>query len=97
MDRSDIVDLIANAAARVSRDLGESWTYEGEGTGLLSGDALTSLTMVSLVVEVEQELEDRSGKPISLASDAFLSSTRSPLSTIGTFADLITERLSSGA
>jgi acyl carrier protein len=53
---------------------------------------LDSLGLVTLVVAVEQAVEDRFGVRVALADDRAMSQTRSPYRTIGALAEY-TERL----
>ena len=85
--------MIAEAATRGANDFGEEWIYAGEDTPLLSGGAFSSITMVALIMDVEQALEDATGTSVPLSTDAFMSATRSPLSTVSTFADFILEQI----
>jgi acyl carrier protein len=48
---------------------------------------LDSMSLVSLVVAVEQSIEDRYGKPVSLADEKALSRHHSPYRTIGSLAE----------
>ncbi len=48
---------------------------------------LDSIGLVSLVVAVEQEIEDRHSVSVALADERALSLTKSPYRTIGTLAE----------
>ena len=52
-----------------------------------SQGVLDSLALVSLIVALEQELEDEYGLRVSLADEQALSQRRSPYRTVGTLAD----------
>ncbi len=62
----------------------------GEDTSLFGGDSpLDSAGLVSLVIDVEQQLNESSGTAILIADDRAMSQTRSPFRTIGSLADYI--------
>ncbi len=61
----------------IPADLGETTRLFGEG-GLLD-----SLALVSLVIAVEQGIEERFGKRVELSDDKALSQKNSPYRTIG--------------
>jgi len=54
---------------------------------------LDSMSLVSLVVAIEQSLEERYGKTISLADEKALSRQHSPYRTIETLAEYAAEAL----
>ena len=65
-----------------------------EDTHLIGGNSpLDSISLVSLIVEIEQQVNDRFGVMITLADDRAMSETRSPFRTVGTLAALIAQRL----
>ena len=51
--------------------------------------ALDSAALVSLLVEVEQQVNDRTGTGILLADDRALSQKRSPFRSVGTLAEYV--------
>jgi D-alanine--poly(phosphoribitol) ligase subunit 2 len=56
---------------------------------------LDSMSLVSLVVALEQSIEDKFGKPVSLADEKALSRRNSPYRTIGTLAEYAAGELAS--
>jgi acyl carrier protein len=61
---------------------------------LFGGDSpLDSTALVSLVVEIEQQVSDASGASIVLADDRAMSQRSSPFRTIGALADYLQELL----
>jgi len=67
---------------------------EGEGCQLYGkSGVLDSLSLVSLVVVVEERLEEAFDTTIILASDKALSQKRSPFATIGSLVDQATALL----
>jgi len=69
-----------------------------EDTVLVGKDAtLDSLGVVSLIVEVEQALEQQHDVAVTLASDKAMSAKHSPFRTIGVLADHVLETIKEGA
>lgn len=67
---------------------------EGENTRLFGGDApLDSLGLVSLIVEIEEALENELGKSVILADEKAMSRRTSPFSRIIYLVDYIEELL----
>jgi len=66
-------------------------------TTLFGGDGfLDSMALVTLVVAVEQAVEEKFGTNVSLADPGAMSQEHSPYRTIGAFADYAVERLRAG-
>lgn len=69
-----------------------------EDTVLVGKDAaLDSLGVVSLIVEVEQALEQQHDVAVTLASDKAMSAKNSPFRTVGVLADHVLETIKEGA
>ncbi len=87
--KNELIELIVAAvnelgdqdAVHLPADLSESTPLFGEA------GFLDSMSLVSLVVALEQAIEDRFGKPVSLADEKALSRRHSPYRTIGTLAE----------
>jgi hypothetical protein len=61
-----------------------------EATRLVGERAvLSSLALVSLIVEVEQTIEDEWGVALTLADERALSQQHSPFRSVGTLADWV--------
>lgn len=90
--RETILQLVQAAAAEINVDLEEPIALElGEEAPLYGRDGvLDSLSLVSLVLLVEEKTSDHTGKPLSLTNERALSQFRSPFRTIGTLADYVT-------
>ena len=66
-------------------------------TTLFGGDGfLDSMALVTLVVAVEQAIEERFGTNVSLADPGAMSQEHSPYRTIGALADYALQRLRAG-
>jgi acyl carrier protein len=67
----------------------------GRDTRLFGGDStLDSLELVSLIVNVEEAIEDEFGFSISLANDRAMSRRVSPFASVGILTDYIVELIS---
>jgi acyl carrier protein len=66
-------------------------------TPLFGGDdGVDSLSLVRIVAAIERAAEDRFGKQVVLADDKAMSMRNSPFRTVGTLAELLSERLGGG-
>jgi D-alanine--poly(phosphoribitol) ligase subunit 2 len=66
----------------------------GEDAPLYGGRGLLdSLQLVTLVIAVEEAVDDHFGVSITLADERALSRERSPFRTVGSFAEYVEERL----
>lgn len=84
MTRLEVVALICDAAKDFSA------TAVEEGTRLFgSSGFLDSVGLVSLVLDVEQQVNDRWGLSLSLADDRAMSQQRSPFRSVGSLADYV--------
>ncbi len=91
--RSAIVSMIADAL----RDLYEQTGIAvddtpGEGTYLIGRRALLdSLGLVTLIVDLEQKIEETFDVALTLANERAMSQKNSPFLTVGSLADYICE------
>jgi acyl carrier protein len=85
----DLVALIVDALREQCDGHGSSIAQDvGRETPLLGRDGiLDSLGLVTLVVGLEQTIEDTYGVSVSLADERALSAGKSPFRTIGALAD----------
>ncbi len=101
MDRAELLDLaISNVKDFTLSARGVETKEVTDATCLFGKDGLLdSLGLVSIVLDIEQQINTRLGTSISLADDRAMSQTRSPFRTVGTLADyaltLIQEQLGS--
>jgi acyl carrier protein len=77
--------LLADAGKATPPDLDETTPLIGPGA------VLSSLELVSLIVEMEQTVEDECGLAITIADERAMSRQRSPFRTIGTLAEYVLE------
>lgn len=94
ISRAEIVDVILEVAREMNESSGAAIAVEqGPDAALYGRDgALDSVGLVSLIVAVEQALEDRFGISVALADERAVSQKRSPFLTIGTLAEYVATR-----
>jgi acyl carrier protein len=89
MNRADLIDLIT-ACYRDNLPSPESIPAVDEGTRIFGRDGnLDSMQIVSLLMEVEQRVNERYGTTITIADDRAMSQERSPFRTIASLADYV--------
>jgi D-alanine--poly(phosphoribitol) ligase subunit 2 len=80
--------ILANLRASIPDSMeGQAADFDSDTALMGRSEILDSLGLVSLVVAVEQEIEDRCGISISLADERAMSQTRSPYRTVGSLAE----------
>jgi D-alanine--poly(phosphoribitol) ligase subunit 2 len=83
--RAEVIDLIAATA----RDFDAPGEVD-ENTRLFGASGfLDSVGLVSLVLDVEQQVNDRWSLALSLADDRAVSQQRSPFRSVGSLADYV--------
>ena len=93
--REQILTLVRDAVT----DLNDELQYETlenptEETVLFGGDdGIDSLSLVRLVVDIEQRIQEEIGKKASLTDERAMSAKRSPYRSVGALADFIVEGL----
>ena len=93
--RIDVVDIIFGALRSLNTERSDDEQIAiTEATKLFGPDAsLDSLSLVSIIVDVESGVSDRYAKAISLTDDEAMSQAVSPFSTVDTLADYIVKLL----
>lgn len=94
--QKEIVELIVETA----RDLGDDELSLDEelnaGTRLFGEEGvLDSMGLVTLIVAVEQAIEDKLGRTVALADEKALSQERSPYRSVATLAEYASSQLQS--
>jgi len=92
---SESLQIVKSVVEDLSAELGYDGLHEvSSDTALFGGpDSIDSLSLVRIVAEVERVAEEKLGKRVVLADERAMSSRNSPFRSIGTLADLLTERM----
>ena len=90
LDRQTVVEVILGALQDVLTGAEGELLAPDEHTRLIGrSSVLDSMGLVTLIVEVEQRLEDDHDLVVVLADDRAMSQTRSPFLAVGTLADYV--------
>ena len=95
MDRSELIDLITTHLSELLADDPERAAQPiAEHTHLYgSNGLLDSLRLVSLVLDLEQSVNERLGTAITSADSRAMSQQRSPFRSVGSLADYVAQTL----
>ncbi|NNL87094.1 MAG: acyl carrier protein [Myxococcales bacterium] len=93
--RSAVFRLVGNAISELNEELGyQELDKISEDTRLLGGDAgLDSLSLVALIVAIEEDVQEAFGRPVTLADERAMSRKNSPYRSVGALVDFIVELL----
>ena len=98
VERSAALEVIYLALAEVLAQSGITAPAFTEDTIIVGKDAvLDSLGVVSLIVDIEQGLEQKHDVSVTLASDKAMSAKNSPFRTVGVLADPVLETIKEDA
>lgn len=91
--RHEILEIIKHSVNTINSTLEFKLPIEqGESCPLYNSSiALDSISLVTLIVDIEQAIEDQFNMPIILANEKAMSQRNSPFRTIGTLTDYILE------
>lgn len=91
MDRARLVEIVVAAVRDYADSGGGAGAAEVSGSTILFGPqgALDSIGLVSVLVALEQELNEVHGLAVSLMDDRAMSRERSPFRTPETLADYV--------
>ena len=97
-DNDEIIGLIYRAVDSINLDSDQDHQVTKSPSTRLYGkhSILDSLGLVSLIIAIEQELDDELGLTVTLANERALSMKNSPFKTIQTMADYIRELIKEG-
>lgn len=86
LDKAGVTELVFAAVDEVNQQLRKAQRLEKSPDTVLSGAAakLDSLGLLNLIVQVEQQVEQRCQVSVTLADDAALAMENSPFATLGT-------------
>ena len=89
--RAHLIELVTEGLRSVLAERDEEGPPDvGESIRLAGPEAvLNSLGLVSLIVELEQTLEEQYGVCLTLADECAMSQRRSPFRTVGSLVDYI--------
>ena len=92
---NDVVKLITKVYAEVAESEGLETPDDLSAETTLFGDegVLDSMALVTMIVEIEQTIEDEFDITVSLADEKALSRSRSPYRSIGTLAEYAAEQM----
>lgn len=95
MTKQDLVSLISKQVTAYNETLDEPVDLSAGADSVLFGEGgvLTSVDFVTLVLDIEEAVEDATGKSITLADERAMSQKHSPFRTVGALADYIEELL----
>jgi acyl carrier protein len=88
-------ELVKSVVEGISDEIGyDTLRKVSADTTLFGGtDGIDSLSLVRIVAEVEREAEEKFSRRVVLADERAMSRRSSPFRTVGTLAQLLTERL----
>lgn len=91
LDRPQITALVVSSLSdALSRGKGPSFDAVEESTHLIGrGSVLDSLGLVTLIVDLEQRLEEEYGVSVVLANDRAISQKNSPFRTVQSLTEYI--------
>lgn len=86
LDKAGVTELVFAAVDEVNQQLRKAQRLEKSPDTVLSGTAakLDSLGLLNLIVQVEQQVEQRCQVSLQLMDDAAMALEPSPFSTLGT-------------
>lgn len=87
--KNKIVEIISDSIEDINES-GNDITFNGIETELMGGkSALDSLGLVSLIIQIEQKIEDEYNVNIIIADEKAMSLRNSPFRTVSTLANYI--------
>lgn len=90
LTKSDVVQLLIDGVRTLLTERGNPVPTDlGESTQLIGEHVLSSLELVSVIVQVEELLQDDYGVAVTIADERAMSQKHSPFRTVGTLADYV--------
>ncbi len=91
MAKQDLISLISAQVQAYNETLDEPVDLSTGADSVLFGEGgvLTSVDFVTLVLDIEEAVENATGQSITLADERAMSQKHSPFRTVGTLADYI--------
>jgi acyl carrier protein len=96
--RERVLQIVKSAVGDLNEELGyDEFENVSEETGLQGGEpGLDSLSLVSLIVDIESQVGLEFGKEVVLADEKAMSQRNSPYRNVGALIDFIMEKLEDG-
>lgn len=94
MTREQTIELICRIYSELAPRV-QDCSSVNESTRVFGG-ALDSVNVVSLIVELEQQIAEDYGVEITIADDLAMSQRRSPFRTVGSLADYVQGLMTQG-
>lgn len=92
--KDELLELVISTAREIGDPAIDACTDFGADTKLFGSEGLLdSMGLVTLVIAVEQDIEDRFGKSVALADEKALSQSRSPYRSVRTLVEYASEQL----
>ncbi len=92
--RQDVIDLIIETANELGEDeIGVKGELSADTVLFGKKGVLDSMGLVTLIIAVEQAIEDRFGKTIALADEKAMSQASSPYRSVATLSDYAVSEL----
>ena len=95
MVKEELISLITTQVQSYNDNLDAPVDLSAGADSVLFGEGgvLTSVDFVTLVLDIEEAVEEATGKSITLADERAMSQKHSPFRTVGSLADYIEELL----
>ena len=93
--REKVLELVKEAVEELNEELQyDSLNSPTEDTAIFGDDdGIDSLSLVRLVVDLEQRVQESLDTQVSLTDERAMSARRSPYRSVGALADFIVERM----
>lgn len=92
--KNELSELVIDTAKSLGEDAIDSCEDFGVDTRLFGSEGLLdSMALVSLVIAVEQSIEDKFDRSVALADEKALSQSKSPYRTVGSLVEYAASRL----
>ncbi|HEV7732288.1 MAG TPA: acyl carrier protein [Candidatus Binatia bacterium] len=98
LPRERVVELLTEGVRGLLTERGDPVPADlGESTRLIGEHVLSSLELVSVIVQLEETLADDHGVTITIADERAMSQKHSPFRSVGTLADYVCQLLAEQA
>ena len=88
--REDIADMIYAAVDELNAQSGEKTLEKSLDAPLLGSEkGVDSLTFINLIVAIEEQINQRTGKSIILVDEDYMAEEKHPFRTLGTLTEYV--------